>query len=78
MKSLQKLPLYGNFKFHLESKMLLGISSVRLQNFPKNYHFLPPVRIGTCAYQGIRNISFLKNFAYVLNEWSVIEKEVHW
>ena len=23
---------------------------------------------GTCAYQGVRNISFLTNFAYVLNE----------
>ena len=68
MKYLQKLPLYGNVKFHLESKMLLWISLVRMQNFPKNYHFLPSVRIGTCAYQGIRNISFLENFAYVLYE----------
>ena len=23
------------------------------------------------VYQGIRNISFLENFAYVLNEWSL-------
>ena len=22
----------------------------------------------TCAYQGVRNVSFLENFAYVLNE----------
>ena len=24
----------------------------------------------TCAYQGVRNISFSKNFTCVLNEWS--------
>ena len=24
-----------------------------------------------CAYQGVRNASFSKNFAYVLNEWSL-------
>ena len=23
-----------------------------------------------CEYQGVRNISFSENFAYVLNEWS--------
>ena len=23
-----------------------------------------------CAYQGVRNVSFSENFAYVLNEWS--------
>ena len=23
----------------------------------------------TCAYQGVRNVSFSENFAYVLNEW---------
>ena len=24
-----------------------------------------------CAYQGVRNVSFSQNFAYVLNEWSL-------
>ena len=28
--------------------------------------------VRTCAYQGVRNISFSENFAYVLNEWSHI------
>ena len=28
-------------------------------------------RTRTCAYQGVRNVSFLENFAYVLNEWSL-------
>ena len=27
----------------------------------------PLIRIRTCAYQGVRNISFSENFAYVLN-----------
>ena len=27
----------------------------------------------TCAYQGVRNVSFSKNFVYVLNEWSLLE-----
>ena len=44
------------------------IHLVRLQNFPKNYTL---IRIRTCAYQGVRNISFSENFANVLNEWSL-------
>ena len=43
------------------------IHLVLTQNFPKNWHFLPPIRTRTCAYQGIRNVSFSENFAYVLN-----------
>ena len=27
------------------------------------------IRTPTCAYQGVRNVSFSKNFAYVLNGW---------
>ena len=27
----------------------------------------PLIRIRTCAYQGVRNISFSEDFAYVLN-----------
>ena len=35
----------------------------------------PPPRISTrtCAHQGVRNVSFTENFAYVLNELSLIE-----
>ena len=29
----------------------------------------PLIRIRTCVYQGVRNVSFSENFAYVLNEW---------
>ena len=41
------------------------------QDFPKNYHFLPPVpkNTGKCVYQGVRNVSFSGNFAYMLHEW---------
>ena len=27
----------------------------------------PLIRTRTCAYQGVRNVSFSENFAYVLN-----------
>ena len=27
----------------------------------------------TCAYQGVRNVSFSENFAYVLNEWPICQ-----
>ena len=31
---------------------------------------------GTCAYQGLRNISFSENFANALNEWYHMIKDV--
>ena len=31
--------------------------------------FCPQIRTPTCAYQGVRNVSFSDNFAYLLNEW---------
>ena len=47
------------------------IDLVRTQNFPKNQHFLPPdtYTYVRCVYQGVRNVSFSENVAYVLNEW---------
>ena len=33
--------------------------------FRKNYN--PLIRTRTCAYQGVKNVSFSENFAYVLN-----------
>ena len=45
------------------------ISLVHTQIFPKNLTFVIPWYVHTCAYQGIRNVSFSKNFGYVLNEW---------
>ena len=40
---------------------------VRLQNFPKNKHFLPPDTHKHVYVSGDRNVSFPKNFANVLN-----------
>ena len=34
---------------------------VRTQNFPKNYNFLQLTGTRTCAYQGVRNLSFPEN-----------------
>ena len=31
--------------------------------------------VRSCAYQGVRNVSFSENFAYVLNEWSLMRRE---
>ena len=30
------------------------------------------IRTRICAYQGVRNVRFSENFAYVLNEWSLM------
>ena len=32
----------------------------------------PLIRTRTCAYQGVRNVSFSKNFEYVPNGWPLI------
>ena len=47
------------------------IHLVRSQNFPKTYTPYPLIRTRTCAYQGVRNISFSENFANVPNAWSL-------
>ena len=31
----------------------------------------PLIRTGTCAYQGVRNVIFSENFAYILNGWTL-------
>ena len=33
----------------------------------------PLIRTRTCAYQGVRNISFSENFSYVLNGWPLLK-----
>ena len=39
--------------------------------FSEKLTFLTPwyAHVHTCAYQGVRNVSFSENFAYVLNGW---------
>ena len=72
----QPIPLSSGIKIidnHCVKKTRNGdileiIHSVGTQNFPKNYHFLPP---GTHIYQcvsGGKNSSFSEDIAYVLNE----------
>ena len=53
-------------------KCYLGIIHlVRTQNFLKKTNFsYPVIRTRAFAYKGLRNISFLENFTYVLNGWS--------
>ena len=46
--------------FNRLNSMLTDHSFGTYVNFPKR----------TCAYQGVRNVSFLEHFSYVLNEWS--------
>ena len=52
---------------------LIGIIYlVHKQHFPKNQHFLLP-DTQTYVYQSWgKNVSFLENFSYVLNEWPLI------
>ena len=44
--------------------MLVIIHLIRAQNNPKNLNFLPPDK-------HTRNVIFLNNIAFVLNEWSL-------
>ena len=46
---------------------------VRTQNFPKTNISDPLIHTRMCAYQGVRNVSFSENFAYVLNEWPLMD-----
>ena len=55
--------------WHLISKVSF-IQYVR-RIFRKTNISYPLIRTRTCAYQGVRNVSFLESFAYVLNEWSL-------
>ena len=43
--------------------------------FRKTNISYPLIRTPTCAYQGVRNVSFSENFAYVLHEWTILWKK---
>ena len=53
------------FFFHLTSGI---IHLVRTQNFLKTNISNPLIRTRTYVYQGVRNVSFFENFAYVIND----------
>ena len=59
-----------NLNFHFSFKWIGIIHLVRSQNFPKNWISYHLIRTRTCAYQAVRNDSFLENFADVLNGWT--------
>ena len=62
------LSMSSNFVSFLSEIFKQGmIHLVSTQYFPKNQHFLPP---DMHTYQGVRNVKFSEDFAYVLNEWS--------
>lgn len=54
------------------AQALLGIIHLaRKQNVPKSKHFLSFDRHTNVCLSGVRNLSFMENTAYVLNEWSL-------
>ena len=66
--------LLKNWSLHV--KVLLAarkgiVDLVHAQYFWKKPIILCPLRMRTCAYQGVRNISFSEYFALVLNGWSL-------
>ena len=69
----------NNVCFFLTSSYIVGfIHLVRTQNFPKINISDPLIRTRTCSFQRVRNVSFLGNFAYVLNGWSLWEFINYW
>ena len=60
------------FPLKLRPKLGSFIKYIR-KIFRKTNISNPLIRTHTCAYQGIRNVSFLENFAYVLNGWPPCE-----
>ena len=58
------------------------LSKYRLEFWENPYYYIPlslsmcialnESFIRTCAYQGVRNVSFSGNFAYLLNGWPQI------
>ena len=65
----KRLPLrlihLGKFWTHPENFVYL----VHKRIFPKINISYPLIRTRTCAYQGVKNFSFLEKCAYVLNKW---------
>ena len=52
----------------LVGRLFYGLSIKYIRKiFQKTNISEPLIRTRTCAYQGVRNVSFSENFAYVLN-----------
>ena len=53
---------------HIVTMYIGIIHLVHTENLPVNNISYPVIRTRACAYQGVRNVNFLDNFAYVLDE----------
>ena len=62
LESNKTVYLWRNFRSGSSIKYIRKI-------FRKTSISKPLISTRTCAYQGVRNVSFLENFAYVLNGW---------
>ena len=58
-----------NLKLARVTNLLIRLKDYQ-QHFPVMHHVIILIFLRTCAYQGVRNVSFLESFAYELNEWS--------
>ena len=54
--------------FHKVMKLKSLVFNVSDVIFANGHNISPPALSRTCAYQGIRNVSFTENFSHVLNE----------
>ena len=54
LKNFQYIPIWSFSKYATFSEKLTFLT--------------PLIPICTCAYQGVRNVNILENFAFVLNE----------
>ena len=48
---------------------------VVFQFFIQKYQYKYIIQVCACAYQGVENVSFSENFAYVLYEWPLSQSE---
>ena len=60
------------------SVVLGGRPFSKYAKFSEKLTFLTPcfAHERTCAYQGVRIVSFSENFAYVLNGWSLVVHKI--
>ena len=72
LKSISLLYLCKLFVEYLWTKLRRSFIYYVRKIFQKTNISYPLISTRTCVYQGVRNVSFSKNFANVFNEWSLI------
>ena len=77
----QNITKHVNSLIHLQASMVIFIGNYNRYHTSRNpFKYVGKIfqktnisnlltHRRTCAYQGVRNVNFSKNFAYVLNEW---------